>query len=297
MLTELANILGPITVIVAIGYMLGRSSMGLHTQTLGTMVLLVATPSLIFHTLVSMHVGLDTLGHMAIAALLAMLVSGVLGYAALAVTGASPNVFLPSLTFPNSGNMGLALVLLTFGDDGMRLGISYFFVVSICQHSIGFSMTAGRWDPRHLMRQPLLYAVALVLLVTLFDLPVPQIVMTTTQMLGGMMIPLMLILLGASLATLKVADLRPAFGIAIGRLSLGILSAVLVIWLLDLEGIAAGCVFLLATMPTAIVNYIYADRFSENGTVISGAVVVSTVLTFLCLPALIWMALRMAGHV
>lgn len=297
MVTELANILGPITVIVAIGFVLGRSSMGLHTQTLGTMVLLVATPSLIFHTLVSMHVGLGTLGHMAIAALLAMLVSSALGYAALSVTGAKVRVFLPSLIFPNSGNMGLALVLLTFGDDGMRLGISYFFVVSICQHSIGFSMIAGRWDPRHLMRQPLLYAVALVLLVTLFDLAVPQVVMTTTQMLGGMMIPLMLILLGASLATLKVADLRPAFGIAVGRLAFGIISAVVVVWLLDLQGIAAGTVFLLATMPTAIVNYIYADRFSDNGTVISGAVVLSTLLTFLCLPGLIWIALRIASDI
>ena len=119
----LINILGPITIITLIGYLLGRSPSGLHTRTLGTIVLLVATPSLIFHTLASIHVGLDTLGAMAVAALLAMTVSGVLGLVVLAVTGGSKRTFLPSLIFPNSGNMGLALVLLTFGDDGMRLGI------------------------------------------------------------------------------------------------------------------------------------------------------------------------------
>ncbi|MDB4213513.1 AEC family transporter [Octadecabacter sp.] len=295
-MVELANILGPITIVVMIGYALGRSSMGIHTHTLGTLVLLVATPSLIFHTLVSMHVGLGTLGQMAIAALLAMTASAVMGFLALTLIGASRSAFLPSLTFPNSGNMGLALVLLTFGDDGMRLGISYFFVVSICQHSIGLSITSGKVDLGHLARQPLLYAVALVLLVTIFDLSVPQVVMTTTEMLGGMMIPLMLVLLGASLATLKVADLRPAIGIAIGRLVFGIISAVFVIWLLDLEGLAAGTVFLLATMPTAIVNYIYAERFSEHGTVVSGAVVASTLLTFLCLPGLIWASIWIAGN-
>jgi len=104
---SLVNILGPITIITLIGYLLGRSPSGLHTRTLGTIVLLVATPSLIFHTLVSMHVGLDTLGFMAVAALLAMTASGVMGLAALAVTGGSKRTYLPSLIFPNSGNMGL----------------------------------------------------------------------------------------------------------------------------------------------------------------------------------------------
>lgn len=293
---SLVNILGPITIITLIGYLLGRSPSGLHTRTLGTIVLLVATPSLIFHTLVSMHVGLDTLGSMAVAALLAMTASGVMGLAALAVTGGSKRTYLPSLIFPNSGNMGLALVLLTFGDEGMRLGISYFFVVSICQHSVGFSIAAGTVNLRHLVRQPLLYAVVLVLLVTIFDLAVPDVIMTTTEMLGAMMIPAMLILLGASLATLHVAELKPAMGVAIARLVFGVASALLAIWLLDLQGIAAGTVFLLATMPTAIVNVIYADRYGPNGSTVSGAVVVSTLLTFLCLPALIWVAIWISGH-
>jgi predicted permease len=134
------------------------------------------------------------------------------------------------------------------------------------------------------------------LLVTIFDLAVPDVIMTTTEMLGAMMIPAMLILLGASLATLHVAELKPAMGVAIARLVFGVASALLAIWLLDLQGIAAGTVFLLATMPTAIVNVIYADRYGPNGSTVSGAVVVSTLLTFLCLPALIWVAIWISGH-
>ena len=295
-MAELANILGPITIITLIGYLLGRSSVGLETRTLGTIVILVATPSLIFHTLVSMQVSLQTLGQMAVAALLALAISGVVAWLILRMANASQRAFLPSLTFPNSGNMGLALVLLTFGDDGMRLGMSYFFVVSLFQHSVGFSIAAGSVDFRHLVRQPLLYAVALVLLVAILGLQVPQMILTTTEMLGGMMIPAMLILLGSSLATLSVADLRPALGIAISRLAIGIASAVLVIWALGLGGVVAGSVFLLATMPTAIVNYIYADRYGPHGAVVSGAVVVSTLLTFLALPALIWVAIWIANY-
>jgi predicted permease len=296
-MVELANILVPILLIAMVGFALERTSVEVDTNTLGTIVLLVATPCLIFHTLVSMNVHIATLGQMAWAALLAMTISGALGLAVLLMTGASKQAYLPSLIFPNSGNMGLGLVLLAFGDEGLKLGISYFFMVSTLQHSIGFSIAAGTLDLRRLARQPLLYSVILVLVVTLFSIEVPQIIMSTTQMLGAMMVPAMLMVLGASLATFKVANLKPALGIGVARLALGLISGVLVIWLLDLDGIAAGTVFLLATMPTAIVNHIYAQQYGAHGVAVSGAIAVSTLLTLLCLPGLIWIALRISDHV
>jgi predicted permease len=295
-MAELAKILGPIVVIALIGYALERAVMGLDLEALGRLILLVATPSLIFHTLISLDVDLGTLGQMALAAVIAMTAAGILGVIVLRLTGAPLRIYLPSLIFPNSGNMGLALVLLTFGDEGMKLGISYFFMVSMLQHSVGLSISAGVLDLRYLMRQPVLLAIALVLVVIGFDLAVPTVVMTTTQMLGAMMIPASLILLGASLADLKVANLAPALGMAVTRLTLGLATAAFVIWLLDLSGIAAGTVFLLATMPIAIINHIYAHRYSNNSAAVSGAIAVSTLLTFFCLPGLIWAALWIANN-
>ena len=295
-MAELANILGPIALIALIGYLLERADIGLDTRSLGAVVLLVATPSLIFHTLVSLDIDPSILGKMAFAAVLAVSISAVLGMTGLVLAGAPKRAYLPSLMFPNSGNMGLALVLLTFGDEGMKLGVSYFFMISILQHSIGFSIAAGAASLRRLVRQPLLYAVALVLLVTSLDLQVPQVVMTTTKMLGAMMIPATLILLGSSLVTLKISNLRSALGIGFARLALGLISGLAVIWVLDLSGIAAGTVFLLATMPTAIVNHIYAQQYSPHSVAVSGAIAVSTILTFLCLPGLIWTAIWISGH-
>ena len=295
-MAELANILGPIILIALIGYLLERADVGLDTRSLGAMVLLVATPSLIFHTLVSLEIDPNTLAKMAFAAVFAVSISGVLGMTGLVLSGAPKRAYLPSLIFPNSGNMGLALVLLTFGDEGMKLGMSYFFMISILQHSIGFSIAAGAVSLRRLARQPLLYAVILVLLVTSLDLQVPKLIMTTAEMLGAMMIPATLILLGGSLATLEISNLRSALSIGFARLALGLISGLLVIWFLDLQGVAAGTVFLLATMPTAIVNHIYAQQYSPHSVAVSGAIAVSTLLTFLCLPGLIWAAIWISGH-
>lgn len=294
MLLQMTNILGPIIAITAIGYLFGRSSIRLHTETLSVIIVLVATPALIFSTLTSLDISLEVLGMMAGAAALCMIVAALLAALVLTCTGRSLRSFLPPLIFPNSGNMGLPLVILTFGEQGALLGVAYFFVVALAQHSIGFSIYAGSVRLQVLLRQPLFYALIAVLLVIGFSIPVPQIVVTTTQMLGGMMIPAMLLLLGTSLASLRVADLLPALIVAIGRLVIGVLSALVAIMLLDLRGVPAGVVFLLATMPAAIVNYIFAERFQFNAEQVAGTVVVSTVLTFVCLPTLVWAALAIS---
>jgi len=294
MLMQMAEILGPIAIITLIGYLMGRSSAGLETRTLSTVVILVATPALIFHTLISMQVSPETIKIMAGAALLCITVSGLLGLVALLVSGGPVRSFLPALMMPNSGNMGLPLVVLAFGPEGLRLGVAYFFVVALVQHTLGVWIYSGKLNPATLLRQPLVFSVLAVLVVTFTGISVPTIILVTTDMLGGMMIPAMLMLLGASLATLEVSDLRPALLMAIGRLSFGLASAFVAITLLGLQGPTAGIVFLLATMPTAIVIYVFAERYHQNAKQVAGSVVVSTVLTFICLPVLVWAALAIS---
>lgn len=291
---QLVNILGPITLITFIGYVLGRSSVGLQSRTLSSLVILVATPALVFNTLTSMNVAVGTIAKMSGAALLCVAIGGVMAAIGVKVFGGPWRSFLPSLMLPNSGNMGLPLVVLTFGPEGTRLGISFFFAIALIQYSVGLSISSGSLRLKDMVQQPLLYSVALVLLVTTLEIPVAQVILTTTEMLGGMMIPAMLILLGTSLATLTVSDLGPSLAMAVGRLLIGLATSFAVIFLLDLEGVAAGTVFLMGTMPSAIVTYVFAERFEQTPKRVAGAVVMSTVLTFCCLPALVGTALWMA---
>ncbi len=289
------NILVPIMLITFIGFILGRMSIGLQSRTLSNLVILVATPALVFHANVSSTVDGAMVSQLSFAAVLSLAIAGLIAWVGLKLIGSSAQSFLPSLMFPNSGNLGLPLVVLTFGAMGTQMGVAYFIVIALVQHSIGLSIAAGSVRIRELVRQPLLYSVVLVLLVLMTDIQVPPVVVITTGMLGDMMIPAMLILLGTSLATLKVTDLLPALVLAVARLTIGIITAFIVIYLLNLTGMAAGVVFIMATMPSAIVTYVYAERYQQDPNRVAGAVVVSTILTFLCLPALVWAALQLSG--
>lgn len=295
MIEQMALILGPIGILVLIGYVMGRRTSGLDTRTLSTVVIMVAAPALIFSSLTSLEISAQAVVSISGAAALCLVVSAVLAAAVLTLSGGSLRSFLPVLMMPNSGNMGLPLVMLAFGAAGRELAAAYFVVVALAQHSIGMSIYAGSFRPGVLLRQPLIYAVLLVVVVLATGIQVPAVIATTAEMTGGMMVPAMLLLLGTALARLRVADLRSAVFLAVGRLGIGVVSALIVIWVLDLEGLPAGVVFLMATMPTAIVIHVFSERFDRDPERVVGVVVVSTLLTFACLPGLTWIALKMAG--
>jgi len=292
---QIFTVIAPIFLITIIGYLFGRSSLYVDSKTISSLVLLVATPSLVFSTLTSLEIDVATLLKMALSAALCVALATIAGLLILRALGLSYRTFLPCLIMPNSGNIGLPLVLLAFGEKGLALGISFFFVIALLQYTLGIAIASGEYRLRDLARQPLIYSVILAAVVLLTKVKVPVIIATTTQLLGGMMIPAMLILLGTSLARLSVSDLRQAIIVAVVRLGVGISTGLAVIGLISLSGIEAGAVFLLASMPTAIVNYVFAERYRPDSQQVAGAIVVSTILTFAVLPVIIWASYRIAG--
>ena len=292
---QILNVIGPIFAITIVGYILEKLSKNIDSRTISSLVLLIATPSLVFSNLTSLEIDAATLLKMALSAMLCVALASVAGLAVLRALGMSYRTFLPCLIMPNAGNIGLPLVLLAFGEKGLALGISFFFVIALLQYTVGAAISSGQYRLRDLARQPLIYSVVLVAVVLLAKIKVPVIIATTTDLLGGMMIPAMLILLGTSLARLSISDLRQAIIIAVARLGIGIPTGLAVIGLISLSGIEAGTVFLMASMPTAIVNYVFAERYRPDAQQVAGAIVVSTTLTFAVLPVIIWASYRIAG--
>jgi hypothetical protein len=296
MYSQIFNVVGPIFIMTFVGYLLGRSKLRIDSTTVSSLVLLVATPCLVFSTLTSLDIDGATVLKMALSAILCVATASVFGLMVLKLSGMSYRTFLPSLIMPNSGNIGLPLVLLAFGETGLALGVSYFFVIALLQYTVGAAISSGQYRLQDLASQPLVYSVLLVGIVVATGVKVPAVIATTTDLLGGMMIPAMLLLLGTSLARLNVSDLKPAITIAIARLGIGLPTSFIVIAALSLTGVEAGTVFLLAMMPTAIVNYVFAERFREDARLVAGAVVVSTMLTFVLLPAILWSAYAVSGQ-
>ena len=165
------------------------------------------------------------------------------------------------------------------------------------RYSIGYGISAGAVSFSRLLQQPLNYAIVLSLLVLGFSLPVPQWIANTTELISGLVIPALLLVLGHSLAQLKITDVGLSLKLAVIRLVLGVSMGFIVVWGLNLEGPQAGVVFLMFTMPVAVFNVVFAKHFNRSPEKVAGVVVSSTLLVFILLPVFVWIALKLAGQV
>ncbi|MCZ6617882.1 MAG: AEC family transporter [Gammaproteobacteria bacterium] len=292
---QIATVIAPVFIVTGIGYLWIRQGLSFDNETISNLVMMVGTPCLVFSTLTSMEIHLATFAQMVLASLSIIGCCFVSGWVLLKVTNWPINTYLPALIHPNTGNMGLPLVLLAFGEPGLALGISYFFVNSVSQYTLGMGISAGSFHPLQLLKQPIIWALLLVFVVRGVDLAVPEWIASTTRILGGLVIPAMLLRLGTALARLHLVDLRQNLVVALARLGFGLASGLFVIWLFGLTGTMAGVVFLQAAMPVAVFNFIFAERYGRNPEKVAAVILLSTLISFATLPLLVGFALQLAS--
>jgi predicted permease len=288
MIGQLFAIVAPVLIAVAVGYVMARLGKKEEPEYVTLLVTYVGTPCLVFSTLANIKLDLSAVGQIVGASALTLVFAGLVGYPLLRLTGLSVRGYLPSLMHPNTGNMGLPLCLFAFGEEGLALGIA-FYVVIASNHFVTTPIVAsGSLSLRRIARSPIIYAVVIASGFLVTQTSVPEWINNATRLLGGITIPLLLITLGFSLARLKVSNLQTSLFLALARLAIGLAAGHAVAGLLGLDGIARGVAILQASMPNAVFNYLFAKQYDAEPDGVAGMVVVSTLMTFVALPLLLW---------
>lgn len=287
MFTEILTVIAPVGVLAAIGFAWDRKGLPFDTNMVAYLVTNLGAPCLIVSTLLANRPDLDVIAGMALAALMVVAVVALIAGVGLHLTGQSLKVYLPALTFPNSGNIGIPLCLFAFGDDGLALSVSFFSVMALTQFTLGISIAAGRMSAAAVFGNPVMWAAVLSFVLLVADAELPRWISGSVDTLAGMVIPLMLMSLGISLSRLKPNALMRSTIYSVLRLLLGFGAGVCVAWMMDLDGVARAAVIIQAAMPTAVFNYLFAVRYDNQPSEVAGIVVVSTVLSFLTLPLLL----------
>ncbi|MCK8515478.1 AEC family transporter [Methylonatrum kenyense] len=288
MTAALFNVVTPVLLCIAVGWVWARQRRPFDTRGMADLITLVGTPCLIFSTLTGVPLPADELWQMALATLFSIAAFGLIGLAVLAPMRLPFRTYLPPLMFANIGNMGLPLCLFAFGDEGLALAIVVLAVFSAVNFTLGIWLYAGSGSASHLWRQPMILATAVAVAFLLADLQPPVWLESTTALLGAFTIPLMLVMLGVSLARLRVTRLPRALWLSLVRIGGGVLVGVLIAEALQMEGVARGVLILQSAMPVAVFNYLFAVRYNRDPETTAGLVVVSTVLSVLTLPPLLF---------
>lgn len=257
----------------------------------------VATPALVFHTLLTTRLDDAVLLQLALAVLMGLAAAALVAAAGLRLARLPVRALLPSATFPNSGNLGLPVAQLAFGDTGLAVAVAFFAICSLVQH------TAGVWvldrapvaagdarRPRQAWPHGVAFACAAAVALRLGDVEPPEPVLASARLVGSLTVPLMLLSLGHALATVSRGGIGRGSLVGVIRLVAGLAAGGAVVLLLDLPPAVAGVIALQLLMPVAVVNYMYAARYTRHGELAAGAVLVSTLLFVLLAPPILWWA-------
>jgi malate permease and related proteins len=285
--SSMAAVIAPVFLVAALGFSWMRANLPYDSAFITTFAVNIATPCLVFSALTRAQIAGEQLGIMAAAAVACITIPGLIAYPMLRAARIPWRVYLPALSFPNSGNLGLPICLFAFGQEGLSLGIMFFATMAIGQFTIGPAVAAGKFNLRQLIRTPVLYAVAAALAVLGTGIAMPLWISNTTTLLGNCAVPLMLFSLGVALARLRFGGTTRAIIMSALRLILGIAAGYGVSWAMGLEGTIRGVTILQSAMPVAVFNYLWALRYDNSPEEVAAMVLGSTVLAFLVLPLLL----------
>ena len=291
MFASLFAVLAPVFIVAGIGYAWARSVLDYPTQFVARMVMSVGTPALVLATLNRTQLDPTAFISMALACLLCTLVMALAGLLVCRVSRQDWRVLLPAFMFPNTGNMGLPISLYAFGEQGLALAMAFFLGLSIVQFTVGMAISGTTASFKALLSNPIVISLALALPMIFFDIHLPRWVANTAELLGGMCIPLMLLTLGVSLASIRPQHI--ASGLLLGgvRIVLGAGVGWAVGAALDMEHLQRAVLMVQSAMPVAVFNYLMALRANRSPEQVANLVMCSTVLSFAWLPLVLawWM--------
>src|SRR5215469_11558583 len=202
MLDVILSSVVPVLCTIMLGFLWVRFGRPLDSKVLTPIVVDVGTPCLIVSTLFRVAIAPEAFAAVAVASCVAIGVLAVVGAVVLFGLGLKLRTYLPSIAFPNAGNLGLPLALYAFGQEGLGYAIVFFAISSIGNHSIGQMLAAGKLNWTALARMPMIYAITIGLVGSYLHVQPPAWFANTISLIGGLTIPVMLLMLGGTLARL-----------------------------------------------------------------------------------------------
>jgi predicted permease len=284
---ELLGIIAPVFVTAGIGYVWAKAGYNFDSEMVSRLVMNIGMPCMVFTTLSTLQVELAALNQIVLAAMLSICCYLIIGSAILRGFGLKVSHYLPSLSFSNGGNMGLPICLFAFGQEGLALGTGFFLVNAVAQPTLGVWINSGNFSPAEMLRTPVIYAIPLAMMFRFGGYHVPEWLANTTTLVGGLTIPLMLLLLGVSLSRIRWGTARRSGALAALRIGLGLGVGWSIANILGLSDTVRGVLLLQAAMPAAVINYVFAVRYETDPDVVAGIVMQSTLMSIVVLPLLL----------
>lgn len=290
------TVLGPIFIVAGSGYLVSRAGLLEDSRALSRVALYILLPALAFSAIAKSDLGTRDFAALVLFAWTVAGIQAGIGWIVargLAFDRAKQSGFLLAVITVNAGNYGIPLNQFAFGTETLVRATVYYVATLFVTYAGGILVTTegtGRLGHAlmNILKMPVIYSAFLGLIVNKAGVAIPDLLFRPVRLIGAAAVPIMLILLGIELARARVAQEGSALCLVLGmRLMAAPLLAIGIAWLMGLDGLTGKVAIVQSSMPTAVGAALMAVEFNARPSLVSSAVLVTTLGSFFTLTLLL----------
>ncbi|PGO32451.1 transporter [Bacillus cereus] len=294
------DVILPILILMLIGAILQRKFQ-FNLKQLSTLITYCLMPAAVFVNIydISIETGLllQIIYYLMLYSLSVMIVSHFISKTLKLEKGESA-ALKNSISLMNSGNYGLPVSQLIFSHNPVGVSIQIFIVIfqNLLTYSYGIynllsaTKTIGSII-QSFLRLPVFHALILGVLFQSFKIQIPNSILLPLNQLANSFVAIALILLGAQLSNIKLNFFHRVITWAlIGRLLMGPLLALAMIYLLNIDGIVAQSLFIASSFPTSRNTATIAMEYQIEPELHAQIVLFSTLFSIITVTVVIYLS-------
>ena len=294
---KLFEVIFPVFFVIGIGYFLGKKNPKIDTSFITNFGANIGSPAIVIYSVTTTGLTFNIFVEYFIYYFIAILGFSLIGVIFLKFLKKDIIMELPPFIMPNTGNMGLPICLFAYGTQGLGIAGAISSLIILFHFTVGVFLASKKFSINVILKSPAFYAILFSVLLIYFEIEVPNFITNTTMLLTYATIFLSLMSLGIALTRLKVFSFNSAIISSIARVFFGPFVGFVIIYYFKLDGIAAGVLFIQCSMPSAILNYLVGSMYSPKKILdsIASMIVVSTILSFITIPIVVFISLKYFG--
>ncbi len=302
----LSTVILPIFLLIGAGYFVQRI-FHFDLNALQKVIFYLLIPALIFFRLYNTTLSFQSFSSLFLFEVALIVIMGLISIPVSRLRKYSPSMraaFALALMYCNSGNYGIPVIELVFNNNPAANSIQVLVLTAqniltfslgvflISRSSYSFKDSIGK-----MLKFPTLYAIVLAVLLRILHIPVWTPLWIPIEWLARALVPIALVSLGASLAKITITTgLADVFMAVFGRLILGPLIALALIFIFQYRGIMAHTLLIASSMPTAVNTALLAMEFENEPRFASQTVLFTTILSILTVSFSIYFGSLLFGN-
>ena len=290
MIYQIFGIIFPVVAIVLVGYFYA-SKFQPNMETANTINMNIFLPALMFSVLSKESFQIQNYQLLAISGVIVILGSGILAWVVAKALNINIKTFVPPMMFNNTGNIGLPLAVLAFGEIALGAAVVLFAIEMLLHFTFGAYILSKNANFMSIFRSPILIATLAGLSINIIDfelwLPFTQMI----DLLGQAAIPLLLFTLGTRLIGINFGDWK--LGVLGSFLCpvVGLIVALAVIQFIELEHLHYQQLILFSVLPPAVLNHMMAEKYQQQPETVASIVMIGNIGSLIVLPIALYYVL------